>query len=184
MLYRSRDVAGNQSTGESEVRIDTQPPLLTIHGATEYTVDQQVSVTCEASDSLSGLAVDPCVTPLVDAPAYELAVGSTEVSAEAVDNAGNRTLATAIYSVRVTADSIGTLIDQFFSNRGIDRSLYQRMVNAERAAERGDLDNWRHHLESFIDKVRAEADRGRFITTADADILIRLVEGLLREGPQ
>jgi YVTN family beta-propeller protein len=98
------------STTFGPILIDRTAPTIAFSGnAGTYEVDQAVSITCEARDTLSGIASTTCPTVAVG-PATDY-VGTSPITdvtlvATAVDNAGNSTSATTSFTVLVTSDGI------------------------------------------------------------------------------
>ena len=90
---------------------DTTPPTITFGGATTYTVDQIVHVDCLADD-ISGIESTTCPF-LAHGPAYTFPLGTTTVTADATDRAGNTASASAIFTVQATPSSVCALRNQF-----------------------------------------------------------------------
>lgn len=109
VTYYATDKAGNAEPPQIKiVRIDETPPSVVYDGnAGTYTVDQQVAITCEATDALSGVATSTCHD--VTGPAYELALGVNTVTAEATDKAGNAGRGETSFTVVADAGSVATL---------------------------------------------------------------------------
>lgn len=107
------DTAGSSASATfSGIDIDKTPPVVSYSGdAGSYTVDQQVAITCSASDALSGLASNTCQN--VSGPAYTFPLGTNTFSAGATDNAGNSASASTSFTVAVTPTSLGNLGLQF-----------------------------------------------------------------------
>ena len=96
-----------------EIKIDRTAPVVQITGAASYTIDQDVAITCSATDVISSVYGTPCGTPLVQAKAYTLPAGQNTVSVTAEDMAGNQTTVTHTYTVTVTFDSLKTVTTSF-----------------------------------------------------------------------
>src|SRR5690349_19990050 len=95
------------NTGSTAVSIDATPPLVTYAGNTgTYTVDQMISITCSASDALSGIATSTCTD--IHGPAYNFVVTHT-YSASATDLAGNTGTSSTIFTVIVTTSSLANV---------------------------------------------------------------------------
>jgi hypothetical protein len=102
-------VAASQSV---TVRIDQTRPLVMYSGNRgSYTVDQTLAIHCQASDALSGLALNTCAD--IAGAAYEFAIGANEFSATATDMAGNAATASSSFTVTVTTESLCELTRQF-----------------------------------------------------------------------
>src|SRR4029077_19600546 len=96
---------------------DRTAPTVTYTGnAGTYTVDQTISITCSASDALSGLATNTCAN--ISGPAYAF-LGTNTYRATATDVAGNSTTATTTFTVGATNDSLCALAKQLVTNAGV-----------------------------------------------------------------
>ena len=98
------------STTFGPIRIDRTAPTIAFSGnAGTYEVDQTVTITCQASDTVSGIATTTCPT-VAAGPATDY-VGTSPttnvtLTATAADHAGNSTSATTSFTVAVTSDGI------------------------------------------------------------------------------
>lgn len=103
------DRAGNSgSVTVADVNIDRSPPTVAFEGnAGRYTVDQQVDITCTATDALSGVASTTCTD--LHAAAWELGEGPHDLSAQARDLAGNLGSAEARFEVVVEPQGLSVL---------------------------------------------------------------------------
>ena len=94
-------------TGRPGVQHDATPPLVTYSGdAGTYTVDEDVSITCSASDPEPGSGLDSSTCEDVSGPAYSFGLGSHTFSASATDVAGNTGTGRTTFTVVVTFDSL------------------------------------------------------------------------------
>src|SRR5207244_3912031 len=109
------DLALNQtSVSVAGINIDETPPTVQFTGNdSPYSVDQQVAITCSASDSLSGIATSTCGS--IVGPAYSFPLGLNTYVASATDRAGNVGSAATNFVVMVTLDSLCALAGQFSS---------------------------------------------------------------------
>ncbi|KQX68173.1 family 10 glycosylhydrolase [Paenibacillus sp. Root444D2] len=166
LLYRSEDAAGNVEIAKNmEIRIDRSAPVIQIGGGSTFSVDQTVQIKCTASDTVSGLVYNPCTALLVDAPAYELGLGSHVVTIDVQDAAGNAASATFTYTVQTTVSSLANVTRAFVTGPGADgvtNSLVKKL-------EHGNYD-------AFINEVQAQT--GKSLTNHQADVLIRLAASL------
>lgn len=166
LLYRSTDSAGNvEQTRTVQISIDRTAPTVQITGAKAYTVDQMVSITCTALDTVSGIVYNPCAEPLVSAPAYQLELGPHNVSVQVTDHAGNVGTDSASYTVQVTENSLANLIREFVTGpgeQGIENSLLKKLEYQQ--------------IDALIHEI--DAQTGKRITMEQADILVRLVRAL------
>ena len=176
----AQDAAGNRSaiTRSFSVVLDSIPPTITFSGARTYTVDEEVLVTCTATDSGSGVATTTCGgAPLLQSPAWLLPLGPTTVSATATDVAGNTTTASATATVIVTHDSLAALVARFAADAP-GNSLYAKLDASEAAAARGNTGASNNILSAFQQEVNAQA--GKTISAAHAALLASLAEALKR----
>jgi Tol biopolymer transport system component len=87
----------------------TSPSIVFGAHPVTYTVDQQVTFSCQVVDAgfSSGLASTTCAN--VNAPAYSFGLGLKTVSATAIDNAGNTGSGSTSFTVTVTPQSLCSL---------------------------------------------------------------------------
>lgn len=176
--YWSVDRAGNVEAAHALTLLaDATAPTITINGARAYTVNELVEITCVASDALSGLASDPCVEPLLVAPAATLALGSHTVSVTAVDLAGNEVTVSAQFSIGVSYESLASLTAQYVTKAGQADGLAKKLEQAAKAAAMGNLGARDAHLNGFIHELRGVQSSGS-ITAEQAATLEALVLAL------
>jgi hypothetical protein len=142
--YHATDEAGNvEAPQTTTVRIDETPPSVVYAGnAGEYSVDQQVAITCHATDGLSGIATSTCHD--VTVPAYELALGVNTLTASATDNAGNDGNGETSFIVVAGPGSVANLTADFVRGSAAYEALSPQMQavvshladNAERVVAR------------------------------------------------
>jgi hypothetical protein len=180
LQYRSLDKAGNvEATHQSAVKIDKTPPVVTFSGNQgSYTVDQTVSITCTATDPPgangqlgSGVASTTCQN--VSAPAYTFPLGTTTLSATAVDVAGNTSKGSTSFTVQVTYASLCALGRQFVSNTGMCTVLDAGQRNEQLGVPQGKAGE----LNGYRQMVKV-AQQSAFVTSDHAAILLRLVDAL------
>jgi hypothetical protein len=179
---KALDQAGNEGIAfVNNISIDKTAPALALStDAATYTVDQSVTVTCTASDALSGIATSsltgvPGTTACqaVTRPAYEFAIGANALSATATDKAGNTTTRSASFTVQVTAASLGTVIGRLVTDGGVAASLQEQ---ARGIAQAPNANAKAGMLRAFENHVAAQT--GKSITPADAALLVRLARAL------
>ena len=164
------DEAGNAEAVKTlVVKVDTTKPVVTYTGSTSYTVDQIVSITCTATDSLSGVASSTCVN--VNGAADTFAIGTHTRSATATDNAGNVGSGSVTFRVSVTFDSLCNLSVRY-SGGTLGDSLCAKLAAAEASAARGNTKAKGNQLDAFRNEVSAQS--GKKLTAAEAATLIRL----------
>jgi hypothetical protein len=153
--------AGNGKTASlttAAAKRDATKPVVAYTGnAGTYTVDQTVTITCTATDAMSGIATKSCAS--ITGPAYTFTTGANSFTASAVDNAGNTNSASTSFTVTTTSASLCTLINLWVSNGGVANSLCGKI-------EKGNYEPFRNEL---------AAQSGKKITDANAAILLRLV---------
>ncbi|HYC90232.1 MAG TPA: hypothetical protein VEO54_13535, partial [Thermoanaerobaculia bacterium] len=174
--YYATDKAGNVEAAKSaSVRIDATAPVVTFSGNGAYTVDQAVSVTCTATDNLSGIVGAPCANALLAKQAWELPLGTTTVSATATDAADNSTTATATVTVGVTFDSLLTLTVRF-TGGAPGNSLVAQLNAAKDAAARGNANACNAALRAYQNELAAQS--GKALTAAQSATLTKLADAL------
>ena len=90
--------AGGSATRQVTIKRDATPPVITFAGnAGSYTVDQTVTITCSATDAMSGLASSSCPSPSGIAGSFGL--GTHTLAATATDHAGLTASASATFTV-------------------------------------------------------------------------------------
>ncbi|WP_171641976.1 OmpL47-type beta-barrel domain-containing protein [Paenibacillus phytorum] len=166
LSFRSVDQMGNKEQSQTiSFAIDQTPPTVQISGGGTYTVDQTVTVTCSATDTVSGVVYSSCTAPLLSNPAYLLNVGDNIVSAYATDAAGNSGTAATTITVKVTVDSMIRLIEAWITGNGS-----QGIVNSiETKLRHGQFD-------AFINEVHAQ--KGKKISEEAANYLLKFVNDL------
>ena len=170
------DNAGNSASATlGGIMIDLTPPAVTYTGnAGTYDIHETVTITCTATDALSGIDTHTCAD--LDMPAYLLGLGDHSLSAGATDRAGNSASGSTTFTVQVTFGGLCELVHQLVPHHGIANSLCQKLRAAAAAHDRGQHGTMNNILEAFQHEV--EAQRGKHITPENADILIDLAEML------
>lgn len=175
--YHAVDNAGNAEIARSTtIRIDSVKPVITFIGATAYTVDQRVIVRCSAADALSGIDGTPCADPLIDAFAYELALGTTAVSTSAADKAGNTSTGHASVIVSVTFDALKNLTRSFIADAGLQTAALAHLDAAKSSSARGNTAAANNSLTSYQNFIAAQS--GKSVTNGAT--LISLAGALKR----
>jgi hypothetical protein len=153
--------AGGTASQSVTVKRDATVPTVGFSGNQgSYTVDQQVAITCSASDAMSGIASSTC--PNASGDAYSFGLGAHSLAASATDNAGNASSATTPFTVQVTAGSLCALVERWVNKSGVANSMCQQLENGAYGA-------FRNHV---------QAQRDKSVSAAHADILIALSTGL------
>lgn len=157
-FFCSASTAGGTTTKSYTLKRDATPPVIVFSGNTIYNLDQAVSVTCSASDALSGIATSSC--PGASGEAYTFAGTPSVLTATATDVAGNSITRSATINVLVTRNGLCALVTRWVSSSGVANSLCVK------------LDQQSH--ESFKNELSAQA--GKKITEENVAVLTRLVD--------
>ena len=172
LQIRSTDVAGNAETAQTVTfKLDKTPPVVVYTGnAGAYRIIDRVSITCAASDAVSGVASSTCQD--IAGPAYGFDPGTNTYSATAIDSAGNTGSGTASFTVSPTYDDICTLSKQFVTNAGVQQSaaMCAQLNAAKLAVERGALTAKANAIAAYTNAVDA-AVKGKYLTAERAAIL-------------
>src|SRR6185312_10108274 len=136
-----------------------------VGNAGAYTVDQQIAISCSATDAESGVASSTCTT--WSGPAYDFSVGGAgnTLSATAIDRAGNPASGSTSFTVSVSNTSLCALVQRFVSNAGVANSFCAKLAPASYGAFRNEV----------------SAQTGKKISSADAAVLLHLVDVLARQ---
>jgi hypothetical protein len=157
------------------VNLDLTAPVIAFSGnAGTYTVDQIVNISCKPSDALSGLASSSC--PGANGPAYSFPLGANQLSAMAMDRAGNQQNATTSFSVSVTFDSLANLTKQFVSQPGVANSMNAKLAAAAAAAGRGDMNAKAGAIGAYENELSAQT--GKAIGASEAAMLKGFADSL------
>jgi hypothetical protein len=164
------DVFGNTSSlVVSGVNIDSVDPTVTVTAPLSVNPVGVVTVTCAASDALSGLDTSSCGT--VSFPALDLDPGVNVFSFSATDRAGNTTTVSKTITLNVTAASITQLIQTYVGSgpgaNGIVNSLSTKLQNGD--------------IASFISQLEAQCCapvKNKRFTRPQVDTLIALANEL------
>jgi hypothetical protein len=156
------------------VKHDSRPPVVSYTGnADSYTVDQTVSIHCDASDPSPGSGLLSTTCADVSAPAYTFALGSHTVSASAQDIAGNVGSGSTTFTVSVTFASLRTLVARFSTDPNVTKGLNDKLTAAEAAKNANARQG---QLAAFASQVRAQT--GQALTAEQAQILLDLAKAL------
>lgn len=156
-LFCSAGSLGGVTTSTYTVRRDSSAPVVSYGGsATTFTLDQNVTIYCNAFDALSGIATTTCQD--VNVPALSFGLGTHTLTATATDHAGNEGSGSITFTIGTSVSHINSLIDQWVTKGSVASNLKRRL-------ERGDLIG-------FIRTVERES--GKSISPEHASELIRL----------
>lgn len=170
------DGAGNSSSDtEGGVNIDlTSPTVAFSPNGQTYDVNQTVSITCTASDGLSGVASSTCAN--VSGPAWSFGLGAHSLSASATDKAGNTATGTGSFTVVATGNGVCALVKQWESNAGEANSLCVKLQNAAASRAAGNGTAAANQLNAFRNELSAQS--GKSISAANANELATLSRSL------
>jgi len=174
LQYWSVDVAGNvEATNQLPINIDKTMPTVTYSGnAGTYIVDQQVQITCAATDATSGVATSTCQN--ISGPAYSFGLGTHSYSAAATDKAGNTSSPVSMsFAVSITPSSLQSLINRFCTDPSVAASLDQDAATIAHAPNAGARAG---ALSGFTQLVQAQT--GKSLTSDQAKVLITLAKAL------
>src|SRR5262249_17105787 len=126
--FHAVDNAGNVEADRTfTVQIDKTAPVVTYSGnAGTYSVDQTVSITCSATEYLSGVASSPCKD--ITGPAYAFNLGLNRFSATATDNAGNTGSGSTSFTVQVTPSGLSGLVSQWVTDPAVAQGLRDKLT--------------------------------------------------------
>jgi hypothetical protein len=168
------DVAGNSASQSVTVQVDKTAPTITYSGPTSYTVDQTVSISCTASDALSGVASSTCAD--ASGAAWSYGLGTHSLSASATDNAGNTGSGSTTFTVTVDGTSLCNLVESWAKNKGIANSLCTKIRAAEAAGARGQTKTKQNNIDAFDNEVSAQSGKG--FTAAQGRLLVQFAAAL------
>jgi hypothetical protein len=111
----ARDVVGNTAdTVVSGINIDRTPPVIVAAAPATVKPADTVTISCQATDRLSGIATTTCAPDQIDAST--LTPGVNTFSFTATDIAGNTTTTTITVTLRVDVDGIVALIARYLGD--------------------------------------------------------------------
>ncbi|MDE3113028.1 MAG: HYR domain-containing protein [Chloroflexota bacterium] len=182
------DNAGNSASASYTAKIDKVPPTITYSGsAGTYDVDQNVNITCTATDDNSGIASTTCAD--IDAPAASFNVGDTTIIATATDKAGNIGSGSVTFTLVVTPGGLARLTAQYVESSPkylalppVQHGAVLRIANGMAQALPGVIDRasgqQKEHLIVAYSQALDGLVAGGWLTADQAATLTRLVAGL------
>jgi predicted outer membrane repeat protein len=169
------DLAGNSTNGSFALAYDATAPTIVYTGnQASYDITATVTISCAASDNLSGIATTDCQN--ISAPAYTFVVGANTVSSSATDVAGNTASGSVTFTVTESANSLTTLTNEFITNRYIANRVSAPLGGIALANRINSPSMKQAYLNVYIMLVNQQ--RGYALTNQEADTLIRLAGGL------
>jgi hypothetical protein len=163
--------AGLFSSTSVTIKRDATNPVITF-GAHDkvFDVDGHITIPCEVSDALSGVASHNCAT--LDADAFRLAIANHNHTIRATDNAGNTVTASTSFSVQVTLAGLANLTRTLVENEGVANALVQKLENAANQLDKGSTKAANQMMDAYESQLRALD--GEKIAPGDAEILMQL----------
>jgi peptidase M1-like protein len=169
-------ILSSGAASETVMRDSREPEIAYTGNAGSYTIDQQVTIHCSASDPVPGSGLDPDSNTCkdLDAPAWSLPLGTNRLSATAEDVAGNEGEGSATFTVGVTFDSLHDVVVEFSSTQKVAKKLNKKLDEAEKAKK--DKDRVKK-LDEFEKKVTQQVRKGG-LTADEGSLLISFAEAL------
>lgn len=163
--------AGLFSSNSITIKRDATNPVITF-GEHEkvFDVDGRITIPCEVSDAMSGIASHTCA--LLDTDAYRLAVGNSNHTVRATDNAGNTVTASTSFSIQVTLAGLANLTRMLVSDEGVANALVQKLENAANQLDKGSTKAADQMMDAYENQLRA-LDTQK-LAPGDAEILMQL----------
>jgi hypothetical protein len=175
------DTSGNTATASTTVRIDKTAPTFTWTGATAYGIDDTLALDCAIVETLSGVDLTkPNFCDDAAGPASALGPGTYTLMAAATDRAGNSGTATFTFTITVDETSLCALVRELVTKEGVAKGLCAKLDAAASSLARGNIRAHDNQLHAFANQV--EAQRGKSISHADADLLLELAALLQLES--
>ena len=172
-----KDLAGNTASASYVAKVDKTAPTVVFAGnAGTYTVAQSVAITCTAGDALSGVDSILSNCPSLSASALSIGLGTTTLTANVFDRAGNATTASTSFTVTVDEDSLCALVKVYSTNNGIAHALCAKLDAAAAAEARGQLTAQANILNAFVNQVAAQS--GKAFTVEQSAVLTQLAKTL------
>ncbi len=133
-----------------------------------------VDISCQATDSLSGVSSSTC--PEAMGAALDFGPGTHTLTAMATDRAGNTTTLITSFIVAVTYDSLCALTHEYASGDGVANGLCAKLQAAAAAAEQGRDTVVQNYLTAYRNQLEAQV--GKAFTPAQAELLAELSRAL------
>jgi hypothetical protein len=157
------------------VRIDRTAATFSWTGATSYTIDETVTLSCTINETLSG--VDPAIASHCDSAsgsATTFGPGTFTLTAAATDRAGNSATGSRTFTVTVDSASLCRLVRRLVTSPTVADGLCDKLAAAADALARGNIKVHDKQLDAFASQVNAQ--RGKTISNSDADLLLSLAD--------
>lgn len=168
--------AGVAASATTVVKRDGTAPTVLLAGPSgQVGGSSSISITCVASDALSGIATVTGCAPF-SGVALLLGAGPVTRTATATDRAGNTGSATLTFNITVSTADLCTVTKLWVDNAGIKTALCRILAAAESALSRGQTLVGRRILGEYVVAVRAVSPR--FLSAAHADALVNAARSL------
>lgn len=184
LAYFATGRAGHQEQPKSlSLRIDKTAPTVTYgQNRGTYTVDQDVAITCTAtdppaSDGAMGSGVASTTCSNVAGAAYTFPLGANTLSATATDNAGNVGTGSATFTVRVTYDSLCALSRRLVTSHALAGGMCVVLRAGQLNEQLGMASGKTSEIGAYQQLVQA-AQRSGFVRADQAAVLMRLAGAL------
>ena len=160
------------AAGVSNVDIDLTKPTVTYSGGkATYGIEETISITCAATDALSGLASSTCTN--ISGPATSFGLGLHTFSASALDRAGNTGTGSVSFNVVVSFRGLCALTHSYSDKQSIADALCAKL---DAAAAKADRKGQQADLHAYVNQV--EAQSGKSFTAEEAATLAALAGSL------
>lgn len=176
VFVQFKDGSGNISeTYQQKITLDTTDPVIEFFSANkEYTVDSNISISCHATDELSGIENVSC--PSVEGPASSFKIGKNKISASATDKAGNTAEVEVTFTVIVDFDSLSRLTEALVTQDNIAHSLTIKLLSAKQAKDKGNKEAMVGKLKAYSNQLSSQS--GKSVTKENVTLLTLLVDNL------
>ncbi|MGH8248931.1 MAG: membrane dipeptidase [Gammaproteobacteria bacterium] len=164
--FFSADRAGNREAERQRVvRIDKTAPVLNLaaNGST-FTVDQTITISCTATDTLSGIdtttlrgAAGLTTCKNTSLRASNFVPGTASITASATDQAGNVTQRTLSFTVTAQQPTLCNVVRSLLPNLLLSEPLCDTLTNVRIARDRGDLAARDSQVQAFVNGIRLHA---------------------------
>jgi hypothetical protein len=191
--YYSLDKAGNQeSIHTAEVRIDSEPPEISINGPLTVWMTEPIVLNVVASDALSGISSTvvkldgATVSSSLSLQPLSMGLGQHIIEVTATDAAGNTTVRNFVLKVTMDVDHLDDLLRLlqelgYFHNKGIYNSLLSKVEQIQKHL--GDNNGQVQGASNAFDALEHElnAQDGKHIEATAASLLREVVQ-LLKQN--
>ncbi|GAB2627920.1 hypothetical protein Aab01nite_81650 [Paractinoplanes abujensis] len=190
LLYRATDKAGNQETLKSAVlRIDGSKPTLLVAGIAHgqlYGDSQDVRISWQAVDPSSGIQSTSATlngqayTNGALLAMYELPLGLHDLTAVAVDKAGNRTTTTVQFFVATSFRDMQNLLDRFKATSRLSTQAHKDLSKKLEAVRKAEADGKDDKAIKELNAFKTLVKDPKLVTDTDVrDTLVRDADAMI-----